>query len=463
MQDLQDKSFKNILRDIMLQTVPSYANKIYYSMGFLSMTSFLILIISGVVMVFFGPDWWLTDSFGVFVRSVHLWATQAFIFFILLHLLVVFLTSGYKASRKLTWVFGGLMFAVAFFEAEFGYGLRGDFSTQWRTLQASDFYNGLGLGAFINNLNYAQIYGIHIIILPLVILGLLFFHYLLIRVRGIAKPYAKDVKYKMVKANHKVLFLRGAVLTAAIVILAFFFRSPLIIPTTIRDVANQDPKLMANTLISEFNHTSDTATYLDNIDPYKYDTRKIYIEDPYEKYIELTKGPDMLTMFSSLNKSVQNEDIKKAQDYFNEGGIINENMNVNNPLISTISSVILMAKSGLYEDYLNGQEQNGLNNTYSSRFLSDTGVLEAKAEKLTITTDRYGMIREENGVLPPGAWWLTPLGVLDNTILANDPNQDRDGAEILGFLLLFIIAFPYIPYLNKIPEKLPLDKWIWKD
>ena len=120
-----------------------------------------------------------------------------------------------------------------------------------------------------------------------------------------------------------------------------------------------------------------------------------------------------------------------------------------------------MAKSGLYEDYLNGQRQ-GLNYTYSTRFLSDTGVLEAHAEKLNITTDKYGMLKEEKGLLPPGAWWLAPIGLLDNTLLANDPNQDRDGAEILGFSLLLLIAFPYIPYLNRIPEKIGLDKYIWK-
>ncbi len=459
---MEDKSFKGILYNIMLQEVPSYANKIFYSLGFLSMTAFMVLILSGFVLVFNGPSWWLTDSLGTYVRSIHLWATQAFIFFIFLHLLIVFLTSGFRTNRRLTWVFGGLMLVFALFEAELGYGLRGDFSTQWRSLQASDLYNGSGLGLFINNLNYAQIYGIHIVIIPLAILGLLFFHYLLIRIKGIAKPFKKDVNYKMVRANHTVLFLRGAVLVGAIVILAYFFRSPLIIPTTIQDVASQDQQLMANTLIQEFTHTSDTATYLDSIDPYKFDTRKIYVTYPYSQYLKLTKGADMLGLFNAENTTLQNSNIKQAEDYFKTGGIINTSINVNNPLIPVVSSLVVMAKSGLYEDSLRGELSSGFNPTYVTRFLSDTGVLEAKAEKLNITTDQYGMLKEETGVIPPGAWWLAPVGVLDHTILANDPNQDRDGAEILGFLLLFLIAFPYIPYLNKIPGKLPIDKLIWK-
>ena len=70
--------------------------------------------------------------------------------------------------------------------------------------------------------------------------------------------------------------------------------------------------------------------------------------------------------------------------------------------------------------------------------------------------------REESGVLPPGAWWLAPLGILNHTILANNVNGDRDAAEILGLLALLLVLFPYIPFLNRIPEKLPFARWIWR-
>ena len=221
----ESKDLKDIFSSLMLRDIPSYGNKIFYSLGFLSMTSFFILIITGFVMVFFGPTWWLTNSLGEYTRSVHLWATQAFIFFIFLHLLIVFLTSGYKPPRRLTWVIGGLMLFVVLAEAEFGYVLRGDFSSQWRSLQASDLYNGSGLGTFINNLNYAQIYGIHIIVIPIIVLALLSLHYLFIKTRGIAKPYKEDFQYHMVRANHMILFVRGFTLGFAILILAYFFKS----------------------------------------------------------------------------------------------------------------------------------------------------------------------------------------------------------------------------------------------
>lgn len=456
------KSFRSIISNLMLQDVPAYANKIYYSLGFLSMTSFFVLLVSGIVLVFKGPYWWLTTATGLYFRSIHLWAAQAFIFFILLHLLIVFLTSGYKPPRRLTWVLGALMMFAVFVEAEFGYGLRGDFSSQWRVLQASDLYNGSGLGKIVNNLDYAQIYGLHIVIIPLAILGLLFLHYLLVKVRGIATPSKKDVPYRIVKANHSVLFLRGTVLVIAILILGAIFKSPFIVPTTIQSVANDDPALVAKTFVAEMDHTSDTGTYLDTIDPYAYDTNQIYVVRPFQKYIQLSGGPNIFGSFAGQDPATQQQEISDAENYFGNDGALN--MNAGNPVIALASTLTKFAQSGVYESVLQGESANSSNQTYVTRFLSDTGIMDAKAESLNMTTQQYGMLRDEGGgILPPGAWWLAPLGVMDNTILANDPNQDRDGAEILGLLVLFLIAFPYLPYLNRIPEKIGIDRMIWKD
>ncbi len=453
-------SFKEIVFDLMIRNVPSFANKIYYSLGFLSMTSLMMLVISGIVLVFNGPNWWLTTPIGLYVRSVHLWAAQAFIFFILLHLLIVFLTSGYKKPRRLTWVLGALMLFFAIAEAEFGYGLRGDFSSQWRVLQAADLYNGSGLGLFINNLNYAQIYGIHIVAIPLVIIVLLFFHYLLVKVRGIAKPFKPEVKYEVVRANHTVLFARGATLVAVIMLLAVVFKSPFIIPTTIQSVAQDDPSLVAKTLVSEITGTSDTATYSDNIDPYTFDTKMVYVTTPFSQYTQSGNLPDSLAIFDGQQSGLQQMELSQANDYFDGGGVLNQNSD--NPVIATVSVLTKMAQSGLYESALSS-ESAGNDKTYVTRFLQDTGIMDVKALQLKMTTEQYGMIREESGILPPGAWWLMPIGVLDHTILANDENQDRDGAEILGLGLLLLIAFPYIPYLNRLPEKLGLDVFIWRD
>lgn len=448
------------LRQTMIQEVPAYANKLFYSLGFLSMTCFVILIATGVVMAAYGPDWWLTSSTGHYFRSIHLWATQAFVLFIILHLTIVFLTSGFKKPRRLTWVIGALMFVFVLLEAEFGYVLRGDFSSQWRALQGADLYNGTGLGAWLNNVNYRQIYGIHVVAVPVIIIGLLFLHYLRIRYLGIAKPYKPDVQVPTVKANHTVLFARGGVLVVIILVLAAVFPSPFLKPNTIKDVTNADPKLTAQTLIKEFDRSSDTATYLDNIDPYKYDTRVIYVEQPYNQLSSLLHQTDQLRKYDAEPAAKQAAQLKQAANYFDN--TYPRKADPGNPLEQTIASLVNMAAAGLYQPSLNSASPSGDQTTYGLRFLADTGVLDDRAQALDITTDQYGMLREEKGHIPPGAWWLAPIGLLNHTVLAHDDNGDRDGAIILGLFLLILTAFPYIPGLNRLPEWLKVYKLLWR-
>ena len=452
------------INNIMIKDVPKYGNKLFYSLGFLSMTAFLVLVASGTLMTLFGNAWWLTNPLGVYTRSIHLWATQAFVLFIILHMLVVFFTSGFKKPRRLTWMLGVVMLFVALAETEFGYVIRGDFSSQWRGLQGADFYNGSGLGRIVNPLNHNQIYGIHIVVIPLTIIGLLFLHYLLVRVLGIARPYRQDAKVPTVRANHKLLFIRGGVLIGMLLVLALFLPSPYLQPVTIQSIAGQDPTIIGKALVAEFDRTSDTATYLDNIDPYTYDVRSIYIAHPYSEYLQTQPGmTNELVKFNTESFDLQTRQLKAAGDYYGQDKPDASKV-PSSPVMSVVGTLTTLAQVGLYDQFLAGSNGSTLfsdGTTYTDRFLSDTGVLESKATLLNITTDQYGMIREENGATP-GAWWLVPIGVLNHTVLAEDDNGDRDAAIIFGSLLLTMLAFPFIPYLNQLPDKLKIYKLIWR-
>lgn len=444
----------------MIKTVPSYGNKFFYSLGFLSMISFFVLIVSGVIMASFGPTWWLTNSLGSYTRSVHLWATQAFVIFIILHLLVVFFTSGFKKPRRLTWMIGVTMLFTVLAQTEFGYVLRGDFSSQWRSLQGADFYNGSGLGWWLNPLNYGQIFGIHVAVIPLVILSLLFVHYVLVRVLGIAKPYRKDVVVKTVPTNHKLLFARGGVLVTLILGLALALPSPYIKPTTIQTIAQQDPYLFGKTLAGEFAGSSGTATYSDNIAPYTFSTRTVFIDSPYSQLQAQLGGLNAIAAYNAEPAEVQSQQLQAVADYYSKDSPSGNAPA--NPIMSAIGSLTSMAQAGLYESSLTSATYSyGTGSSYVLRFLADTGALEEKATLLNITTDQYGMIREETGNTP-GAWWLAPIGLLNHTVLSGDSNGDRDAAIIFGSLFITMLAFPFIPYLNQLPDKLKVYMLIWR-
>lgn len=456
---------KRSLQPLMIQEGPSYANKLFYSLGFLSMVSFVLLIITGVIMSVVGPDWWLTDGVGKYLRSVHLWSTQAFVVFLILHLMVVFFTSAFKPPRRLTWILGVLMLLFVMLESEFGFVLRGDFSSQWRSLQGADFYNGSGLGYWINALNYKQIYGIHIVAIPLLILGLLFLHYLLVRVLGIARPYRKDIEVRTVPANHYVLFARGGVATVAILALAWMFPSPFLKPTSIAEIAQSDPALVAQTLVKEFSVTSDTSAYVDNIAPYTFSTRSVYIDAPYGQLMQInTITTNQLAAYNKQPQAVQLQELETAGTFY-ETWDGKSSLPQSNPAIIIVGSLVAMAKSGLYESSINTANavaKPSDSSTYVLRFLADSGVLETRAIGLSMTTDQYGMLHEET-TNAPGAWWLAPIGILNHTVLKGDDNGDRDAALIFGSFFLVMIAFPYIPLLNQIPDKLKVYKLIWRE
>ncbi len=461
-------AFKTIIDKVYIHKVPSYGNKIFFSLGFLALTCLLLLVVTGTTMAFMGQTWWLANPWGIYFRSVHLWTVQAFMVILILHIIVGFSTSGYRPPRRMVWVFGATIFALALIQTEFGYGLRGDFSSQYRAVSGADFWNGAHLGYWLNPLNYTQTFVLHISIIPLTIFFLFILHYILEHAYGLSKPFNKDVPYREVKANHAMLFIRGSVLVVSILVLALFFHSPYVPPVRVANIANQNPNLVAATLLQEFNRTSDTATYLDSIDPYTFDTRKVYVTTPYLQFMINSENNNAWTAFASSTEAQKKIYLEQAKQYVaTVSTSTNAFPDTINPIISMINTLMPMAKSGLYQSLLN-QENPTINFTYSLRFLNDMDVLDAKAVSLNMSTEKWGMAKDENQVngfaLPPGSWWLLPLGMINSAFnLLNNPKGDQIAGEILGTFLLLFIIFPYLPYSDRLPRLLHLASIIQKD
>jgi hypothetical protein len=476
-QDKQEPVDRNrnalvtLIENIYIHRLPSYGNKIFYGLGFLSLTCLVLLVITGMTLAFMGQSWWLHNSWGIYVRSVHLWSVQALIAFLVLHMLVGFFSSGFKKPRRMIWVFGATIFCLALIQTEFGYGLRGDFSSQFRAVSGADFWNGAHLGYWINPLNFNQEYILHIAVIPIAILLLFIAHYLLVHTYGIARPYRADIKVTTAKANHKIMYIRGVVLTICILILAGFFHSPYVKAITVSDVMQKNPSLIASTMLQEFNHTSDTATYMDSIDPYTFDTRSVFIENPYKKITEATHSYNSYNAwqaFASAPQYEQKQYINEAKQYFGKSNSTVPTVNTYsaNPVITMIQALLPAAQNGLYSATLDAENPT-TNDTYKLRFLADTGIFETEAANLNMSTKEWGMAKDETGSvwkMPPGSWWLAPIGMINSTfnLLEND-HGDEIAAYILFTFMILFIAFPYIPFLNRIPEFLHVAPFIWRE
>jgi len=468
-------ALKTLLDKAYFHRLPSYGNTIFYGLGFLALTCLMLLAASGLTLAFMGQTWWLTTPAGIYARSFHLWTVQAFIFILILHGLVGFTTSGFRKPRRMVWVFGATIFCLVLIQTEFGYGLRGDFSSQFRAVSGADFWNGAYLGYWVNPLSHLQEFAIHVAIIPFLIFVFFIAHYLLEHSYGIAKPYRKDIPYTMEPANHRIMYVRGLLLVVFIATMAFFFHSPYVPAITIQSVAQSQPDRVAGNILAEYDRTSDTATYLDSIDPYTFDTRAVYVTVPYATLAGQASGSNALSILASATPAENAASLAQAEQYVANGGVIPlsargatsspEAALAGNPFIVILNTLVPAAQSGLYAAVID-QEHPSSNDTYTLRFLSDMDVFEEKAKTLNMDTKEWGMAKDETGSLtklPPGSWWLAPLGAINSLFdLPDNPNGDRIAGEILGAFMLILITFPYIPFLNRLPELLHLAPFIWR-
>ncbi len=169
---------------------PAYVASWAYVFGALSIGAFAVVLLSGAVLAVEGPAWWHASYAGHFVNSLHMWSTELFFMFMVIHLWVKFFLAAWRGKRKATWITGVLAFALSIGTAFTGYLSQQNFDSEWIGTQAKDGINSTGAGAFWNVLNFGQMLMWHIVLLPLVVAFLVGLHVLLVRRRGVVPPFA---------------------------------------------------------------------------------------------------------------------------------------------------------------------------------------------------------------------------------------------------------------------------------
>jgi len=167
---------------------PAYMSSWIYIFGVLTIASLTVIIGSGVVLGLKGPAWWHYTGVGHFFNSIHLWAVELFFFCMVIHLWAKFFMAAWRGGRSRTWMTGVISFLISIVAAFTGYVSQQNFDSQWIATQAKDGINATGAGAFFNVLNFGQMYSYHLLLLPVVVVGLVVAHILLVRRNGIVPP-----------------------------------------------------------------------------------------------------------------------------------------------------------------------------------------------------------------------------------------------------------------------------------
>jgi hypothetical protein len=168
---------------------PVYVASWIYVFGVLTIAAFTVVLVSGAWLALEGPAWWHSSKVGLFANSLHLWSTELFFFFMVIHLWGKFWMAAWRGKRQLTWITGALAFVASIGAAFTGYLSQQNFASQWIASEGKDGLNAAGVGAFFNVLNFGQMLMWHILLLPLVLGVLVVWHVLLVRKHGVVPPF----------------------------------------------------------------------------------------------------------------------------------------------------------------------------------------------------------------------------------------------------------------------------------
>ncbi len=501
-----DKSFPN--DQLLPDRQPAFVRSSLYLLGAATLVSFVVVLLSGVILGLFGPQWWHQSAAGHFFNSVHFWSVQAFFFFMALHLWTTFFMGAWRDGRAKTWMIGVLAFVVSILTAFTGYLSQTNFDSQWIAVSAKDLVNSLGVGGFFNPLNFGQMYTYHIIIFPAAIIAIIVIHILYVRLRGVVRPYPargeerEAYRKGMTQAEYfrgvrmepydliREVAIIGAVVLVLVLLFAGIFSSGDEPPLTLQSVAQSDPVGFTTVSLAELDGSSDLAGYgqpynntpgaAQAIGPISFqqlggvtipiDTAQVYVYGP----LATIHNEAVLAAVDQYKAASADQQSKWTTAYSDAlAKNTNEALDANGnlvlpagdygPLPTMFNTLLANARSGSLDGILLASGTFYQTDYTKSLLFLNESALPNKADAEHLSGDQWGMMNEP-GMYPGQAWlWLYTLWYQVPAPPFNGPNADIAIAVVMVVLTALLFFVPVIPGLKDLPRYVRLYRVIWRD
>lgn len=204
--------FVSMTKDFLTEDVPGGASY-WYVFGSATLFAMIVQIVTGIFLTFFyapsaATAWESTramylNPYTHFLLSVHYWGASAMIALVFLHLLQVLIFGAYKSPRELQWVVGVLLLLVTLVLGLTGYLLPWDMDAYFAS-QVS--LNIVGLapiagpilqhiaqgGGSMGTATINRFFGLHVWLMPAVLVALVGAHLAIFRHNGSAGPVVED-------------------------------------------------------------------------------------------------------------------------------------------------------------------------------------------------------------------------------------------------------------------------------
>lgn len=177
-----------------------------FGLGVISTVLFLTLTVTGILLVFYYipatgiayttmKDLQSSIPLGQLARNMHRWAAHLMVLAVVLHMVRVFYTGAYKPPREFNWVVGSILLLLTLGASFTGYLLPWDQLSFWAITVGTNiagYAPGVGDqvrqvllgGSEVGQNALIRFYGLHIIVLPMLMLGLLSLHLFRVRKDG---------------------------------------------------------------------------------------------------------------------------------------------------------------------------------------------------------------------------------------------------------------------------------------
>ncbi len=211
---LEKLSFQTL---VLKKEVPVHRMSCAYYTGGLVLLFFAVQALTGLLLLFhYEPT--VSDAHasvehlthqvpgGALIRNLHAWSASAMIFCLLVHLLMALATKAFARPREITWIAGVLLLFITFAFGFTGYLLPWSHISVNATKVVLTSIEQVGQylpaavahlpvvlreaiqgEASIGQATLSRFYAIHVVVLPLLILGVIGLHLLMVQVHGMSR------------------------------------------------------------------------------------------------------------------------------------------------------------------------------------------------------------------------------------------------------------------------------------
>jgi len=205
--------------------VPKNINFLW-AMGVVLMTMFTILVISGIfLLMYYKPDTKLAfDSvnytimqevwYGWLWRHMHGVAASVVFLVIYIHMFTGIYYGSYKKGREMIWISGMLLFVTFSGEAFSGYMLPWGQMSYWAAQVITNLFGGIPFigdelvvwirgNFFVSDATLTRFFMQHVLLLPLVIMGLIGLHFYTLRIPHVNNQDGEEIDFDAEAEKYK--------------------------------------------------------------------------------------------------------------------------------------------------------------------------------------------------------------------------------------------------------------------